>query len=93
MDILKIRFAGAEEEIDNTLRFIVVVIFFPRYDRTPLTLSTVGAKGAEAEGVGRRVGAAANSGERTRTPATGRGELARASRTSSCVVEELAGRA
>lgn len=32
----------------------------------------VGAKEAETECVGRWVGAAANSGERTRTPATGR---------------------
>jgi len=34
-------------------------------------LRAVGAEGAENEGVGRRVGAASNSGERTRTPATG----------------------
>lgn len=70
---------------NDTLRFMSSDSFL---DRTPLTLSTVGGgtDEAEAEGVGRRVGAAANSGEWTRTsraPATGRGELARASRTSS----------
>jgi len=57
-----------EEEIDDTLRFNCD----SSLDRTALTLPIVGAEEAEAEGVGRQVGAAANSGERTRTSATSR---------------------
>lgn len=60
----------------------------PRYNHTSLALRTVGAKETETEGVGRWVDAAANSGERTRTPATGRAS-SRERREGARVVEEL----